>query len=159
MKNKLTPLEKGELSSLKSAYSRKILQHVLSPLEAAAFQNLYKPFDYEIEKGQKLYITPYTCKELLRSTTRKLDLLLNSNPKSIYFNRVPAKHQKAFNDVKIILSLYPILRNKLCRLDCYTLLTIMKRGRTFFSEEQNFGKGEMKTLDALFAKYNCSHLF
>jgi hypothetical protein len=159
MKTTLMPLAKGDLSSLKSAQSRKILQHVLSPLEAAAFRNIYKPFDYEIEKGKSIYITHYTCKELLRSTAHKLDLLLNSTTRSIYFNRVPAKHRKAFDDVKIILSLYPVLRNKLCRLDCFTLLSIMKQGRKYFSEEQKFGKGEMQTIDRLFAKYNCSHLF
>lgn len=159
MRNKFLPLEKGDISSLKSAHSRKILQHVLSPLETAAFQHIYKPFNYEIEKGKTIYITHYTCKQLLLNTQHKLDLLLNSTTKSIYFNRVPVKHRKAFDDVKIILSLYPILRNKLCRLGCYTLLCIMKRGRKYFEKEQGFGNGEMKTLDGLFAKYNCSHLF
>lgn len=159
MKNKLSSLTKGDLSSLRSAQSRKILQHVLSPLEAAAFQNKYNPFNYEIEKGKRIYITHYTCQELMRSTLHKLDLLLNSTTKSIYFNRVPVKHRKAFDDVSIVLYLHPVLRNKLCRLGCYTLLSIMKRGRKYFAEEQAFSKGEMKTLDALFAKYNCSHLF
>lgn len=159
MTNKVKQPKKGVPPSLKSARSRKILQHVLSPLEAVAFKNAYKPFDYELEKGSNIYITQHTCKQLLHSTSHKLDLLLNSSTKSIYFNRVPVKHRVAFDDVKIILSLYPILRNKLCQLGCYSLFCIMKRGRKYFAEEQGFGKGEMQTIDSLFAKYKCSHLF
>ncbi len=157
MEKKLYPLEKEDLASLKTAQARKLLKHVLSPLEEAAFKKSYQPFTYTIEKGVSIYVTHFTCRQLLSKTKEKLDLMLNCSDKMLYFKNIPVKHRDAFDDPRIILSLPPILRNRLCRFDCYTLISILKQGRQFFVD--NLGAGQVKQIDALFAKYNCSNLF
>lgn len=157
MENKHYPLEKSDLASLKKAQSSKLLKHVLSPLEEAAFKHGFQPFTYNIEKGVSIYVTHFTCRQLLSKTKEKLDLMLNCTDKMHYFKDIPVKYRDAFDDPRIILSLPPILRNRLCRLDCYTLISILKCGRQYFVE--NLRAGEVKHIDALFAKYKCSHLF
>lgn len=157
MEKKLYPIEKADLASVKAAQSRKILKHVLSPLEEAAFKNGFQPFTYTVEKGVSIYVTHFSCRQLLSKTKEKLDLMLNCTDKMHYFKDIPVKYRDAFDDPRIILSLPPILRNRLCRLDCYTLVSILKLGRNYFIE--NLRAGEIKHIDALFKKYKCSNLF
>lgn len=158
MEKKFYPIEKADLASLKTAQSRKILKHVLSPLEEAAFKNAYQPFTYTLEKGISVYVTHYTCKHILNKTREKLDLLLNCTNKMVYFKDIPSKYWETFDDPRIVLSLPPVLRNRLCKLECYTLLTIVRRGRKYFLE-QGFSPATLKTLDKVFAKYKSEKLF
>lgn len=157
MEKKLYPIEKEDLASVKAAQSRKILKHVLSPLEEAAFKNGFQPFTYTVEKGVSIYVSHFSCRQLLSKTKEKLDLMLNCTDKMHYFKDIPVKYRDAFDDPRIVLSLPPILRNRLCRLDCYTLVSILKLGRNYFIE--NLRAGEIKHIDALFKKYKCSNLF
>lgn len=157
MEKKHYPLEKADLASLRTAQSRKILKHVLSPLEQVAFKNGFQPFTYTVEKDVSIYVSHFTCRQLLSKTKEKLDLMLNCSDKMHYFKDIPVKHRDVFDDPRIILSLPPVLRNRLCRLDCYTLISILKHGRKYFIE--NLRVGEVKHIDALFKKYNCSTLF
>lgn len=157
MEKKPYPIEKEDLASVKAAQSRKILKHVLSPLEEAAFKNGFQPFTYNVEKGVSIYVTHFTCRQLLSKTKEKLDLMLNCTDKMHYFKDIPVKYRDDFDDPRIILSLHPTLRNRLCRLECYTLISILKHGRKYFAE--NLRAGEVKHIDALFKKYKCNNLF
>lgn len=147
-----------DIASLKTAAAKSLLTPVLSPIEQMALNKKWQPFVYKI-KDHEIYISGFDCKQLLISTTKKLQLLTSAVTKTRLAEGIPLKHREAFDDPKIVLSLHPLLRNRLCKLECYSLFTIMHRGRSYFVEEQNFSKQSMKTLDALFAKYKCGKLF
>lgn len=155
IKNRIT---EKDIASLKTGTAKVLLTPVLSPLEQMALNKKWQPFIYKI-KEHEIYISGFDCKQLLITTTKKLQLLTAAVTKNRLAEGIPLKQREAFDDPKMVLSLHPLLRNRLCKLECYNLFTIMQRGRSYFVEEQNFSKQNMKTLDALFAKYNCGHLF
>jgi hypothetical protein len=158
MEYETEPLSKERLAPLFEAQAQKVLKPILSPLEEKALQNLYKPFTFRVN-GLTIYISDRACKRLLKSTETKVLLLNDLVYKEKICKDIPLKHREAFEDPKIILSLPPRLRNELCRLECYCLLTVMVRGRKYFSEEQKFSSNAMKILDGLFARYQCGSLF
>ncbi len=149
---------KQNLAVLITKRSKAILKHILSPLEQTAMRRNYEPFTFNLD-GVRVYISSNTCKHLVTITTQKAELLLHAIQTEKLAKGIPHKLREVFSDPRIILSLPPRLRNRLCRVQCYTLFAIMQKGRAFFIEEQKFGKKAMETLDGLFAKYNCSQLF
>lgn len=154
-KNRIT---EKDIASLKTAEAKILLTPVLSPLEQTALNKKWQPFTYKI-RGHSIYISAFDCKQLLIATTKKLQLLTAAVTKTRLAEGIPLKHREAFDDPRIVLSLHPLLRNRLCKLECYSLFTIMQRGRSYFEDEQNFSKQNMKTLDAIFLKYKCGDLF
>jgi integrase len=79
--------------------------------------------------------------------------------KNAKYNKMRLAMKVKFDDPAVVLFLHPQLRNRLCRLELYSLFVIMQKGRNYFLKDQKFSKGAMKTLNALFAKYNQSSLF
>lgn len=154
-KNRIT---EKDIASLKTREAKVMLTPVLSPLEQMALNKKWQPFTLKI-KGFPIYISTFDCKQLLITTTKKLQLLTAAVTKTRLAEGIPLKHREAFDDPRIVLSLHPLLRNRLCKLECYSLFSIMQRGRNYFAEEQNFSKQNMKTLEALFTKYKCGDLF
>jgi hypothetical protein len=158
MEYETEPLSKERLAPLFEAKAQKVLKPVLSPLEERALRNLYKPFTFRVN-GLTVYVSDRDCKRLLKTTETKVLLLNDLVYKEKICKGIPLKFREAFEDPRIILSLQPRLRNQLCRLECYCLLTIMVRGRKYFVEEQKFSSNAMKILDGLFADYQCGSLF
>lgn len=137
---------------------KSMLKHVLSPIEAAVMNGKSDPFFYKLE-GMEIYLSRYTSSELLKTVKRKVELVVAAHRKDQLSINIPLKLRETFDDPKIILSLHPLLRNRLCKLECYSLFSIMQKGRNYFIEEQNFSKQNMKVLDSLFSKYKCGDLF
>lgn len=142
---------------LKQAKTQRILKHLLSPLEQAAMRHKYQPFVYNLN-GARIYISARVCRQLLHVASQRAELIHRAVVEQHAAKNVPLKLREVFDDPRIILSLHPSIRNRLCKLECYTLLTIMQRGRAYFIE-QHFGKRAMQTLDHLFEKYKCNRLF
>lgn len=158
MEKVLEQYQKAAVKRLQALEATGILRHLLSPLENAAYQNQFKPFQYPIH-NHDLYISGWGCKELLESCMHKLRLLEQLE----YYDRqcadIPLKHREEFFDPRVILSLHPQLRNCLCKLSCYNLFTVMKKGRTFFEKEQKFTKKSLKIIQNLFDSMACGNLF
>lgn len=149
---------KANLAVLRTKRSKETLKHFLSPLEQAALRHAYRPFTYTIN-GSRVYISRSMCKHLLHLSTQKAELVYHAIQTQKDAEGIPTKLREVFDDLHIVFSLPPKLRNHLCRLECYTLFAIMQKGRSYFANEQGFSRNAMKTLDALFEKYNCKKLF
>lgn len=149
---------KPDLAVLRTKGSKEILKHLLSPLEQAAMRHAYRPFIYNIN-GARVYISRSVCKHLLHLSNQKADLMWHAMQTQKEAKGIPNKLREVFDDPQIVFALNPRLRNRLCRLECYNLFAIMQKGRSYFVNEQGFSRNAMKTLDALFEKYNCKHLF
>lgn len=147
-----------DLKVLRTKGSKQILAHILSPLEQTALRHHYQPFTYNFN-GQRIYISRRMCRHLVNITTQKAEVLLCAVAEHKATINIPLKLREVFDDPRVVFSLKPRLRNTLCRLECYTLLSIMQKGRSYFADEQAFSRNAMKTLDALFEKYNCTNLF
>lgn len=147
-----------DVASLKTRAARILLNPVLSPLEKTALHQKWQPFTYKIS-DLNIYISGLHCRHLLISTLNKLQHLNAAVTKDRLSQGVPIKYRETFDDPKIVLSLPALLRNKLCKLECYNLFSIMQKGREFFENEQKFSRQNLKILEALFAKYKCSNLF
>ncbi len=156
MKNKLVQRSNAALATLKK--SQEILKHILSPLEQAALTNNYRPFIYK-HYGAPLYISQHSCKLLIEITCQKATLLCKIIEQESFSVGIPIKHREAFNDPRLVMALPPRLRNRLFRLRCYTLFSIMQKGRSYFEDEQKFSPASLQRLDELFAKYKCAQLF
>lgn len=152
------------LSRDKSFYSqisqeeRQLVKHVLSPLELSALRHNYQPFNYRCE-GSFIYISGQACKQLLTKAKTQLSFFTNRLQIERESKNIPRRLREVFEDPREILSLPTYTRNHLCRLECYTMLRIMILGRNYFLDRKEFGKKSMQTVDNLFAKYNCGHLF
>ena len=149
---------KASLAVLRTKQSKEILKHFLSPLEQAALRHAYRPFTYNIN-GARVYISRSVCRHLLHLSTKKADLMWHAMQTQKETKGIPNKLREVFDDPHIVFALNPRLRNRLCNLECYTLFGIMQKGRSYFANEQGFSKTAMKTLDALFEKYNSLKLF
>lgn len=147
-----------DIASLKTKASKVLLTPILSPLEYKALNKKWQPFTYKIAE-LSIYISATHCKHLLIATLHKLQRLNAAVTKDKLSQGIPVKLRETFDDPRIVLSLHPSLRNKLCKLECYNLFSIMNKGRDFFETEQKFSKQNMKTLNALFVKYKCDSLF
>lgn len=159
MKPKINrPEKKANFLSTLRKEEELCIKHCLSPLELSALRHNFQPFTYKII-GSSLYISRHTCKQLLVNVKNNLSFLTNQLQKERVCKDVPAKHREAFEDPREILSLAPYLRNRLCKLDCYSMLRIMLLGREYFVNRKEFGPKSIKLIDGLFAKYQCSHLF
>lgn len=143
---------------LKQARTQRILKEALSPLELKATRHPYMAFSHKLY-GHTVYVSAVDSKAIMYIVIQKLNVLNNMLEKGRILYEVPVKKRAAFDDVRIVLALPAITRNKLVRLGCTTLLEIMQKGKSYFINEQKFGKKVMKTLDGLFAKYGCSNLF
>lgn len=148
-RNIYSQLNKGE---------RRLMQHILSPLELAAMRHHYQPFSYKIE-GRFVYFSEPVCKSLAEGTKERISLVRNRLNVETKSAGVPRKLREVFEDPREILSLTPSLRNRLCKLDCFSMLKIMLLGRAYFKDKKEFGPKSMKVMDDLFAKYKCQHLF
>ncbi len=137
---------------------RRLMQYILSPLELAAMRHDYQPFSYKIE-GRFVYFSGYACKKLAESSKERISLVRNRISIENESAGVPRKLRELFEDPREVLSLPAYLRNRLCDLDCYCMLRIMVLGRAYFSGRKEFGPKSMKTLDDLFARHKCQHLF
>jgi hypothetical protein len=157
MKNKLNQAEKDALAAVNSKSTQAILRHVLSPLEQAALRHSFRPFRYNL-KGAKIYISGGNSRQLLHGIMHKIEQLTFIITKEQSSRQIPLRLREVFDDPAIVLSITPIVRNQLCRLECYTLFSIMQRGKTYFIEK-GLGKQAMQTLEALFAKHEVLHLF
>lgn len=143
---------------LKQARTLRILKHTLSPLELKATRNLFQPFSYKLA-GITVYVSAVDSRAIMYAVIHKLNALNTLLEKHKALIKVPIKKRAMFDDVRIILSLPAVTRNKLCALGCVTLLDIMQNGRAYFINEQKFGKKAMKTLDGLFSERGFSYLF
>lgn len=151
-------IEKEEIAALRSKTTQTLLRHVISPLERAALKNSFRPFIYQLT-DVKLFISAAKCRRLLESIDEKsslLDVIINENRRKAI---VPLRLRKIFDDAAVIMSLKPVLRNKLCLLECYTLFAIMEKGREYFVNQKDFSPADLKVLDSLFAMRKCSRLF
>lgn len=146
------------LYSQLSKEERRMMQVILSPLEIMAMRHHYKPFHYKFE-GKFIYFSGNACSQLAEATKHRVSFMrnrLNIETKSV---NVPRRLRETFEDPRIILSLPPFARNRLCHLECYSMLRIMLLGRKYFEKRKEFGPKSMKVLDELFAKHKCAHLF
>lgn len=159
MKPKINPPEKEPnfFSTLRKE-EELCIKHCFSPLELAALRHNFQPFTYKIIRSP-LYISRHACKQLLVNVKNNLSFLTNQLQKERVCKDVPAKYREAFEDPREILSLAPYLRNRLCKLDCYSMLRIIMLGREYFVNRKEFGPKSIKTIETLFAKHKCSHLF
>jgi len=158
---KTKTLTKGKDDSFYSEISRRdrqYLKYILSPLELAALGHSYKPFNYKIE-GVFVYISGFACKHLLDFTKAQVTFFTNRMERENKSKDIPRKLREAFEDPAEILSLPAYTRNHLCKLQCYSMFKIMILGRQYFLDSKEFGKKSMKTIDGLFAKHRCLHLF
>lgn len=153
---KLDQRSKAALATLKK--SQEVLKHILSPLEQAALTSNYRPFIYK-DYGVSLYISQHSCKLLIESTTQKATLLCKIIEQESLSKGIPIKHREVFHDPRLVMALPPRLRNQLFRLRCYTLFTILQKGRSYFMDEHKFSPLAMQRLDRLFVKYKCLRLF
>lgn len=138
--------------------SPRYLKQILSPLELSALRHNYQPFNYKFE-GHFIYISGRACKQLLETTKTQLCFFTNQVEKQRHMRNVQRKHREVFEDPAQVLSLTPYLRNKLCSLQIYSLLRILILGRSYFENHKAFGPKSIKTLEDLFEKYGCGHLF
>lgn len=155
-KNILPNLSKELLAADKR--SLKFLKQILGPLELSALRHNYQSFNYKFE-GHFIYISGRACKQLLETTKTQLSFFTNQVEKQRHMRNIPRKHREVFEDPAQVLSLTPYLRNKLCSLQIYSLLRIMILGRSYFENHKAFGPKSIKTLEDLFEKYGCGHLF
>lgn len=156
MKTNLKEL-KQEISKLNTAANKRYLKHLLSPLEQAVLRHAFQPFRYKID-GVFVYISATACKKLLAGLIHRIQLMNHLVDKDKQSVHIPFNLRETFDNPTIVLSLHPILRNKLCRLECYTLFSISKCRKSFFIEK-GFSLRSIQTIEALFTKYNCSKLF
>src|SRR4051812_35540593 len=131
-----------DLALLRTKRSKQVLKHILSPLEEAAMRRNYQPFTYNLD-GARAYISASMCRHLVRATTQKVELLRLAIEKDELAKNIPYKLREVFDDPRIILSLPPRLRNTLCRLECYTLFTLIQKGRSYFVDGQKFSAHAM----------------
>ncbi|PBQ33893.1 hypothetical protein CNR22_19590 [Sphingobacteriaceae bacterium] len=157
MKNKSDLITAKDIASLKTKAAKVLFTPILSPLELTALNKKWQPFTYKIA-DLKIYISALHCKHLLISTLHKLQRLNAAVTKDKLSQGIPIKLRETFDDPKIVLSLIPPLRNKLCKLECYTLFSIMQKGKAFF-EQHKFSAANIAALENLFMKYSCSKLF
>lgn len=134
------------------------IKHNLSPLQLAALKHNFQPFRYKINR-RFVYISHYASKQLLADVKHNLSFLTNQLQKENACREVPDEYREAFEDPRLILSLPAHLRNKLCNLECYSMLRIMMLGRAYFESRKEFGPKSIKTIEELFTKYKCLHLF
>jgi len=151
-------VQKADFTFLKSKQATQTLRYILSPLEQAALRHNYQPFTYKLD-GVRIYISSGLCKSLVNITTQKAELLILAIQMEKSAKHIPHKLRDVFDDPRIILALPPRLRSHLCRLQCYTMLAIIQKGRRYFADEQKFSPRAMQTLDALFTKYKSINLF
>lgn len=137
---------------------RSKVKQILSPLEERVLFGKPDPFIYDFD-GRSIYVSRYMAQELLNCIQRKIELIKSAQEKDHDLANVPFKYREAMDDPKIILSLTPLLRNRLCKLEFYSLYKIMKKGRKYFEVELNFSKKYMRLLDELFAAHKCGELF
>lgn len=137
---------------------RQHLKYILSPLELSALRHNYKPFNFRFE-GQFIFMSTFACKQLLDMTRSQISFFTNRVQRESKSEKIPCKLREAFEDPAEILSLPAYTRNALCRLECYTMFKIMILGRQYFMDRGEFGKKSMQTIDDLFAKHDCEHLF
>lgn len=145
------------MAAVNSKASQALLRHILSPLERAALRHRFRPFRYNLN-GLKIYISGAHGRKLLYDIMHKIEhltLIVTTEQDSI---QIPFRLREAFHDPRIVLAVNPYVRNRLCSLGCYTLATIMHRGKSYFIKK-GFGKGAMQTLEALFAKHKAANLF
>lgn len=157
MKRIITQAEKDALAAVNSKSTQAILRHVLSPVEQAALRHSFQPFRYTLN-GAKIYISAANSRQLLHGIMLKIEQLTFIVTKEQSSRQIPLRLREVFDDPAVVLSITPIVRNRLCRLECYTLFSIMQRGKTYFIEK-GLGKQAMQTLEALFSKHEVSHLF
>src|SRR4051812_9762092 len=123
MKTQLKPSVRKVLNELKRAAAKKTIKPVLSPLEKAVFNHAGQPFNFSYN-GISIYISLHACKQLLVAVIDKLrllNLLLKNDKARIH---IAFKVREVVDDPREILALNPLLRNRLCALECYTLFAI-----------------------------------
>lgn len=146
------------LAKINTRQNRRLLNYILSPLEDAALRQPPDTFIYRINR-RKIYISVRARQQIISGIVNKLSLLHYIIKDDHLKAGIPSNLREVFDDPAEILYLHYAIRNRLCRLDCFTLFSILEKGRDYFIKEQNFGKGAMKTLDVVFEKYGCGHLF
>ncbi len=158
MKDKVKQPQEDVFEIIKDTSAKKLLAPILSPMENAVLRHVGKPFTFTFE-GASVYISGRNCKKLLHTITYKAGLFNAMLAQERDRKDIPYKLREVLDDPAVILSLHPILRNRLSRLECYTMFALVSKGRDYFIKEKNFGKPAMKTLDELFAKHKAGHLF
>lgn len=156
MKPNFKQLEK-EAAKLTTPLVRSYLKHVLSPLENAVILHKFQPFRYRFG-SIFIYVSNRACNQIIFGILPKIRLINHLIEKDKKSKGIPFKLRETFDNPSIILSLHPILRNKLCRLELYSMFAIMQKGKAYLTAKK-FSEANLQTLDALFAKYKCSHLF
>jgi hypothetical protein len=149
---------KAKRSAQSALKKQRNLRPLLSPLEQAILYGNGNPFLYTIG-GQKIYISRWLALEFMKCAQRKMQLLEAAKEKDKQAINIPFKLRETFDDPRIILSLHPTLRNRLCRLECYSLFSIMLHGRKYFEDDQKFSKAAIKAISELFENYKCGALF
>ena len=148
-------------SSLYAEFGKKeqdFLKQILSPLQISALRHNYRPFNYKFQ-GHFIYISAPACKQLMEFTKEQLRFFTSQVEKDKHYRKIPRRYREVFEDPSEILSLPTYTRKQLCKLQCYSILKIMVLGRQYFLDRKEFGKKSLQTLDKLFKKHNCGHLF
>jgi hypothetical protein len=143
---------------LQRAATQQPLVLLLSPLEQALVNHAGRPFTY-LCNGLPLYVSAGACRQLLDGITQRLQLLESLQLAESRRQNIPHHLRELFDDPAEVFSLPPYLRVRLVAMECYTMLSIIHRGRSFFAGQKGFGSRSLHVLDELFAKHNCSHLF
>jgi hypothetical protein len=138
--------------------SLQFLKQILSPLELSALRHNYKPFNYKFE-GRFIYISGSACKQLMEITKHQVSFFTNQIEKDKHSRKIPHKLREVFEHPGEILSLPAFVRNRLCDLECYSMLRVMILGRQYFLERKEFGPKSIQVIDGLFEKYGCGDLF
>lgn len=149
---------KNDILTLLDADTEQLLKHLVSPIETAAMKHHYQPFIYDLN-GVKVVVPDIACKFFIQLYYEKANLLaaiISENRRKV---KVPIKLRKTFDDPRVVMSFDPDLRKKVCKLECYTLFSIIEKGRDYFLNLKGFGKDSVKGLDMVFRRYNSSHLF
>ncbi len=158
MKTKVKQLRKADTAAFTSAANRQLMAAILSPLEAEVMKRGAHPFTFHYNQIP-VYISGAACGQIIRNINYKMQVMNRLLEEEHRFGDLPARQREQLDDTTIVLSLHPVLRNRLCKAECYTLSRIIAKGRAYFANELGLSKTTMKTLDALFAKHNCLHLF
>ncbi len=139
------------------ATEKRLIAQIISPLEAAA-AHYQGPFFFFID-NQHVYFNAFASKELLNGLKERISIVRNRQVVETHAVGVPKEAREAFEDPREVMSLPDYLRNFLCEMDCHNMLRLKALGRLYFEKHTKLGPKSIQTLDELFTRHGCGHLF
>lgn len=158
-KKKVNPIQNKSKQFVLNLEEFKTLQHFLSPLELAVFENKFQPFDYKID-NVFFRIEGQTGSSLFEEIKRRI----------IFFSSLVRRERikLAFNDTKKLLFLSSNLDkhgfpdNLVKKLNSKGILKMDQLaliGRENLRRQNRIDKVDFEQLVAVFKKYGCEDLF